>query len=205
MESGSSKYHHGNLKQVLLKEALSLIEERGSYEFTMRELARRAQVTHGAPYRHFADKNTLLAAIAEEGFTVLHTRLLTRQKKEGTDAIRHLRTLAEEVVEFAVERPFHYQLMFGNFWQDSKHKYPALQEAAVGVFKILVGILDACQNQGSVRKDYSAIELAVGSWSLAHGLSSLTIAGQLARDSKMAVKTSNQLADMLLEGILLRD
>ena len=61
-------YHHGNLKQVLLEASLDLLRKAGSGEFTLREVARRAGVSHNAPYRHFRDKQELLAALAAEGF-----------------------------------------------------------------------------------------------------------------------------------------
>jgi len=205
MATDGSKYHHGNLKRVLLDQALALIEEKGSYDFTMRELARRTEVTHGAPYRHFSDKNALLAAIAEDGYTLLQKALLKRRKQEGTDPVRHLRTLAQEVVKFAIKRPFHYQLMFGNLLKDADEKHPALKEAAGGVFELLAGIIAACQKQGSARTDFSPIELAIGAWSLAHGLSSLTLAGHFTQKTSAAIKISDQLADMLFQGIMIEE
>src|SRR2546430_17247542 len=61
-------YHHGNLREALIDAALALVEERGSPEFTLREVARRVGVTHAAPQRHFEDRAALVAAVAEEGF-----------------------------------------------------------------------------------------------------------------------------------------
>jgi len=202
MASDGSTYHHGNLKRVLLDTALKMIQERGDFHFTMRELARRAEVTHNAPYRHFADKNTLLAALAEEGFTVLGKALVRRRKKEGSDPVRHLRTLAQEVVKFAIKKPFHYQLMFGNVLRGNADKHPPLKKASEEVFLILAGVLQACQDEGSARTDFTASELAVGAWSMAHGLSSLALSGHLAKKQNAAIRLSDQLADMLFEGII---
>ena len=75
MSNTSTTYHHGNLRRELMDSALKLIEEKNDFNFTMRELARKAQVTHNAPYRHFADKTELLASLAEEGFVCMQTRL----------------------------------------------------------------------------------------------------------------------------------
>src|ERR1700743_681205 len=63
-----SRYHHGNLKKTLLDAALALIAKHGPRAFTLREVARQAEVSHNAPYRHFHDKEELLAAVAAEGF-----------------------------------------------------------------------------------------------------------------------------------------
>ena len=85
-------YHHGNLKQALLEASLDLIRKAGAGAFTLREVARRAGVSHNAPYRHFRDKEELLAALAAEGFD----RLTAAMTKAAESAIRRLGALSVE-------------------------------------------------------------------------------------------------------------
>ena len=79
-------YHHGNLKQALLEASLNLIREVGPGAFTLREVARRAGVSHNAPYRHFRDKEELLAALAAEGFDRL-TDAMTKAAESATERL----------------------------------------------------------------------------------------------------------------------
>src|SRR5260370_8363924 len=74
-ESKGKPYHHGDLRAALIQAGLAILAEEGAQALTLRAAARRAGVSHSAPYRHFADKEALLAAIAEEGFTQLAQRL----------------------------------------------------------------------------------------------------------------------------------
>src|SRR5277367_2635426 len=101
-------YHHANLKQSLLDAAVDLLAEVGSQGFTLREVARRAGVSHNAPYRHFKDKDDLVAA---EGFDRL-TASLNETMAEGSSAVERLRLAGRGYVEFALRRPQHLQAMF---------------------------------------------------------------------------------------------
>jgi AcrR family transcriptional regulator len=104
-------YHHGNLREALLKGAVRVIAELGPAAFTLREVARRAGVSHNAPYRHFRDKDALLAAVAAQGF-----RELTRAMREAGDcqsnALDKLKQSGMAYVAFAVRRPEHFTVMF---------------------------------------------------------------------------------------------
>src|SRR4051812_30399531 len=112
MARHESSYHHGNLRRALLDAALELISERDGVDFTMRELARHAKVTHNAPYRHFDGKDALLAALAVEGFSTLRERLAGKAAN-AADPRTRVRDLGESYVMFAVEHPHHFRLMFG--------------------------------------------------------------------------------------------
>src|SRR4051812_17953974 len=100
-----TSYHHGNLRRVLLDAALALVDEEGRLDFTMRELARRAEVTHNAPYRHFTSRDELVAALAEEGFRALRERSLRESAAYDADPRARVRALGASYVTFAVERP----------------------------------------------------------------------------------------------------
>jgi AcrR family transcriptional regulator len=97
-----STYHHGELRGALLGVAAKILENEGSDAISLRELARRVGVSHAAPYRHFADRQALLAALAEEGFVNLAGELEGKPWRE--QAVAYLR--------FALARPERFKLMF---------------------------------------------------------------------------------------------
>src|SRR5271170_3783731 len=109
----SPAYHHGNLRRALIESALALVTEEQDWTFSLREVARRAGVSHNAPYNHFADKRDLLAAVAVVGFAALRERI-----KVATSRIANARAAlvksAVVYVTFGVENPAHYRLMFGS-------------------------------------------------------------------------------------------
>src|SRR2546423_1968360 len=106
-------YHHGNLREALIEAALSLVEERGSPEFTLREGARGVGVTHAAPQRHFEDRAALVAAVAEQGFHGLRAHVervaVTSHRR---DPAERLHALGVAYVQFAVANPAHFRVMF---------------------------------------------------------------------------------------------
>ncbi|HKN08248.1 MAG TPA: helix-turn-helix domain-containing protein, partial [Pseudomonadota bacterium] len=104
-------YHRVNLKQSLLDAAVALIGEAGPQAFTLREVARRAGVSHNAPYRHFRDKDDLLAAVAAQGFDRL-TESMKQAMAKGRTARERLRLAGRGYVQFAVESPQHILVMF---------------------------------------------------------------------------------------------
>src|SRR5271166_2750989 len=91
-------YHHGNLKQALLEASLDIIRKAGPGAFTLREVARRAGVSHNAPYRHFRDKEALLAALAAEGFDRL-TAAMAKAVESATSALERFRLAGRGYVE----------------------------------------------------------------------------------------------------------
>src|ERR1700716_3091004 len=103
-------YHHGNLREALLKSAIRLIAEVGPTAFTIREVARRAGVSHNAPYRHFQDKDELIAAIANEGFERL-AGAMKQSAAAGTTGIDRLQLCGASYVEFALRWPGHFLAM----------------------------------------------------------------------------------------------
>lgn len=106
-----STYHHGDLQAAILEAAGRIIEKEGLKGLSVREAARRAGVSHNAPYRHFPDREALLAALAAEGFRALGKALENRRGRE----------MAEAYVRFALEYPQRFRLMFGGA------RYPELE------------------------------------------------------------------------------
>jgi AcrR family transcriptional regulator len=177
------RYHHGNLKETLIESALGLIAELGPAGFTLREVARRAGVSHNAPYRHFHDRQDLLAAAAEEGFD-----RLTESMKEALVAdaspLDQLRQAGRGYVAFALRWPQHFAVMFDT--PLPYKEYPALAAAGSRAFDVLLGLVRTCQVAG-VLQDGDPDRFALLAWSLVHGVAKLAIGGQLPISSKQAV------------------
>src|SRR5579863_1170193 len=102
-------YHHGNLREALLQGAVRVIAELGPSAFTLREAARRAGVSHNAPYRHFRDREDLLAAVSTDGFDRLARALAAAGPKAGP--LDRLRLSGVAYVNFALRWPQHFAAM----------------------------------------------------------------------------------------------
>src|ERR1700742_3950916 len=113
-QSHERPYHHGDLRRVIVKAALEILRETQSLEFSLRELARRAGVSHNAPYKHFADKRELLAAVSAVGFELLAKRM-AEATKELHDPRDRLAAMARAYVHRGVDNPALYRLMFGGY------------------------------------------------------------------------------------------
>jgi len=168
-------YHHGDLKRALTDAALALVREKGPKGFSLSEAARRAGVSVAAPYRHFADKAQLLAAVAEQGFIQLH-EALTAAGDSVSDPKNRVIELARAYVRWAVAHPDYYQVMFGA--ETIKAEHPGLLLAGTRAFDDLLDAITACQELGMMR-GLDPCEIAGPMWSLVHGVASLAIGGDL--------------------------
>jgi AcrR family transcriptional regulator len=171
--AGASSYHHGDLRRALIEAALAMLTEEGAWNFTLREVARRAGVSHNAPYNHFADKSALLAELAALGFRTLREQMDTAARRHARSARQALLGIATAYVRFGVEHPAHYRLMFGPELAE-KDKHPALQEAGDATFGVLTAALERGQAAGQIRQA-PVREQALACWSLVHGLTTLLI------------------------------
>jgi AcrR family transcriptional regulator len=169
-------YHHGDLKRALTEAALQLVQEKGPKGFTLREVARRAGVSTAAPYRHFADKSQLLAAAAAQGFVELH-RALDATASAATDLTGRVLAMGRAYVRWAISHPDYYQIMFGS--ELDKRQTPELPAAAARAFDDLLGIIVECQ-QAKVLPSGDPREIAGPTWSLLHGVATLTIGSDLS-------------------------
>lgn len=182
MPAAAKPYHHGNLKEALLDAAVALIAETGPRGFTLREVARRAGVSHNAPYRHFRDRNDLLAAVATDGFDRL-TRAMAR-KSPQSGPLNRLRRSGLAYVDFALRFPQHFAAMFDAPWD--QRDYPECAAAAQRCFETLLGLERDCQ---AVRQmpPGDPERHAYHAWSLVHGIAKLANAGQFPWRSKAEV------------------
>ena len=168
-------YHHGDLKRALTSAALSLVAEKGPKGFTLTEAARRAGVSAAAPYRHFADKASLLATVAEQGFRDLHADLAAAAAVASEPKARVIE-LGRAYVRWAVAHPDHYQVMFGA--ENIKADQASLAVAAEQAFGDLLDAITRCQEAG-ILKGQDPRQIAGPLWSLVHGVASLAIGGEL--------------------------
>ena len=196
-------YHHGNLKPALLKAAVALIAEVGPAAFTLREVARRAGISHNAPYRHFREKDELLAAVAAEGFERL-ADALSKPEKGGrasgpNPALRRFQASGKAYVRFALRSPEHLLVMFD--WPLVPDRYPELSVAAQRAFSILVGLVQSAQREGSLPGG-DPIASACIAWSLVHGVAKLAIGKKLPfRSESQIMRFATQAIEALYEGM----
>src|SRR5215469_16204891 len=176
-------YHHGNLREALLEAAIRLIAEVGPTAFTLREVARRAGVSHNAPYRHFHDRDDLMAAVAAQGFGEL-TRAMIEAAAGKSDALERLKCAGLGYVTFALRRPEHFTVMFDA--PTAEHKHPEAAAAAEEAFSTLLGFVKSCQEGGQLTAgDLS--ETALLAWTMVHGIAKLAITGRLPFRSRPKV------------------
>ncbi len=189
------RYHHGDLRRALLDAALELVRSAGPPALTLRAAARLAGVSQAAPYRHFADKQALLAAVAEEGFRSMTAAMRWAMRPHGDEPLLRFRALGLSYVGFARSHPAHFAVMFGPELAD-RSVHPSLAEAAGEAFRLLVAAIGDCQKAGFARKG-DPEELAVAAWSTVHGLSALIVNGQLeargARVDELAQSVTQNL------------
>jgi len=156
-----STYHHGHLRTAVLRAAGKQLEKEGVAGLSLREVARRAGVSHNAPYRHFPDRDALLSALAEEGFEMLSQSL---KGKSGRD-------VGDAYVAFVLANPQRYRLMFGGLRGFEAHR--AIHSAFEQAF----------EGQGVDPK-----LAAAAAWSLVHGLSHLLLDGHFPNRTESFVK-----------------
>jgi len=173
-------YHHAHLRKTLLQAAIRLIAEVGPAGFTLREVARRAGVSHNAPYRHFPDRKDLLAAVAAQGFRELDEAMLEAVRHQRS-SVGRLKRAGLAYVEFALRRPEHFTVMFDA--AVSNHKTSESAEAAKQAFETLVSLVKSCQDEGRLPSG-DLHRFAFLAWSMVHGIAKLATAKRLPYESR---------------------
>jgi AcrR family transcriptional regulator len=168
------RYHHGDLRRALLEAAVRTIQKHGFDALTLRAVGDELGVSRSALYRHFADKSALLTAVAAEGFRMLRLELLAAWSGGGK-GVAGFEAMGEAYVQFAVNEPWHYRVMFGGGF-DLEESSQELQEAGTGAFLALVDALVEQQTQGLIQQD-DPQTMARFIWALVHGIAMLAIDG----------------------------
>jgi AcrR family transcriptional regulator len=184
--SGRKKlsYHHGDLEAALVRSAGDILEKEGVEALSLREVARRAGVSHNAPYRHFPQREALLAALAAEGFELLG------QAQRRAAAAGGLRAMGEAYVRFALAHPQRFRLMFGGQVPIGKH--PQLRGVATQAFEGLSGALAS-----SVPGALGAGDCSIAAWALVHGLAQLLLGKSVSSVAKRGRDDAAFVRDVL--------
>ncbi len=164
-------YHHGNLREALIRAALELIATKGTAGFTFAEAARSAGVSPAAPYRHFRDRDELMASVALRGFEQFETALARAWDGGRPDALAALDRLGKAYLEFARAEPAFYSAMFEAGVPAGAN--PPLRDASERAFAILRSAADAICAAMPAAGRPPALMVALHIWAIAHGVASL--------------------------------
>ncbi|MFE7333770.1 MULTISPECIES: TetR/AcrR family transcriptional regulator [Streptomyces] len=164
----TSTYHHGDLRAACLRAARELLEEDGSAGLSLRAVARRAGVSATAPYRHFADREALVSAVAAEGYRELAEHLTKAHPAPSTPD--ELASVAVAYVRFALEHPALFRAMFAEPCDPTSEERVAATEAISQYVRSIVG---------ATFPDVDADALSTTVWALVHGLAFLHLDGKL--------------------------
>lgn len=190
-------YHHGDLRRAVIETALEMLREEKDWQFTLREVARRAGVSHAAPYKHFPDKAALLAELAMIGFDQLREALMQAQLDVGGAPREALMPMARAYVDFGVDNPALYRLMFGT--ERGNRSDVNLDENAITVFSTVIDVLGRGQSADVFRRR-PVRDQATACWSLLHGITMLSIDGLLSPE-KVGPEPLEAAFGTLMEGI----
>jgi AcrR family transcriptional regulator len=171
-------YHHGDLKNALINAGVEILSKDGVGGLSLRKVAQRAGVSHNAPYSHFPDKQSLIAAISTEGFKQLYEELDAAISSYPDDPRRQLQEGAWTYVQFAINNTDTFKIMFSGVLEKEK-EYPAFVEISRKSFKRVVDVVRACQVAEILRSAPPEIT-AVAVWGQIHGIVSLMLEGQIS-------------------------
>jgi AcrR family transcriptional regulator len=190
-------YHHGDLRRTIIETAMAMLHEDKGWQFTLREVARRAGVSHAAPYKHFPDKAALLAEMALLGFAWLHEALTTAKAKRSNTLRDEFFAIGRAYVQFGTSNPGLYRLMFSA--EAGKAVDVHLSERALAVFGVITDLLERGQTEGVLRKR-DVRGGAAACWAQMHGITMLTMEG-LFQLEKVGPNPLDAALVTLLEGL----
>lgn len=196
-EKSNRPYHHGDLRQAVIDTAQDMLREEKGWQFTLREVARRAGVSHAAPYKHFPDKSALLAELAALGFEQLRSEIAGAISRPLRSVRAEFVAAAKAYLHFGTSNRSLYRLMFSG--EVDKAEHAKLEEAGARAFAELTGIIERGQASGVFKKQPIGGQ-AAAAWALAHGFTMLTIDGQILPE-KVGANPFDAAIASLLEGL----
>src|ERR1700722_11116177 len=191
--SPKATYHHGDLRAALVRAAIDLLEESGESALSLRAVARRAGVSPAAPYRHYADREALVSAVAAVGYRELAERLAAAHPSPST--AEQLAGVAIAYVQFALDRPALFRIMFGEPCDRDNDERIA---ATAAVSQYVRAIVERTFPQAD------AEALATAIWALVHGLAFLYLDGRLDASTPRSVADQTTAAIGALLGVVAR-
>jgi AcrR family transcriptional regulator len=183
-------YHHGDLREALMTAALSLIDEHGVKGLALSDAAHLAGVSVAAPYRHFKDKEALLAEIAAEGFAIFRDALVHASQShpaqnQPEDKVKRLVEMGVAYVDFALHHRPHFKVMWESGIIQANH--PEMQQTAQQAYRLLEEAAHGLLPRAHPSRQQALVRAA---WSLVHGYAMLTLAGELpAHGSEQSDRT----------------
>jgi len=178
-DEGRRGYHHGNLREALIRAALELIAQKGPAGFTFADAARWAGVSPAAPYRHFRDRDALLADVARRGFELFEAALAHAWNEGRPEPYRAFENVGRAYLAFARNEPAHYSAMFeAGIALDADS---GLREAANRAFEVLRRASETLAALVPPEKRPPAMMMSLHIWAMSHGIASLFARGDSGR------------------------
>jgi AcrR family transcriptional regulator len=195
--TGRDSYHHGNLREALVEAALRFIAERGPAGFAFAELARAVGVSTAAPYRHFRDRNALIAEVARRGFDRCAAELEQARQKRAADPVAIVGNVGRAYLAFARREPASYEAMFSP-------GFPLEDDAALKLahdrfVAVLRRAADAACSGAAAEARPPSLMVALHFWAFLHGIASLFV--ERADGGRRALPMSPE--DLLEAGLLI--
>jgi len=195
-------YHHGDLKNALIKAGVEILAKDGVSGLSLRKVAQKAGVSHAAPYSHFADKQSLIAAISTEGFRQLYARVSAVAEEYRTNPSRQLVEVAWTYVQFALDDRDRFKVMFSGVLEKEK-EYPEFVAESQRNFQLVKMVVEANQAVGVLRSGPSDL-VAMSAWGIIHGFIMLLLEGQISH-TVLEQKSLRELVEFQLGQIMVKN
>jgi AcrR family transcriptional regulator len=198
-------YHHGDLRNALLEASVRLVATKGVEAFSLREAAREVGVSPNAAYRHFADRDALLGAVAADGFGRMAEEMERHLARAGgapgtpAHAVARLVAVGDGYVEFAVRHPARFRVMFGP-WLRAARSEPETGRAGRSAYALLGDALDALVAAGVIPREARA-GAEIVAWSAVHGLAALLVDGSLGTEPRVRRAALDRVERAVLVGL----
>jgi AcrR family transcriptional regulator len=187
-------YHHGDLRNALLRAALELVQETGSTHFSLRDVTERIGVSQPAFYRHFSDLDDLLSTLCRNGFDAFG-EMERQMMADSSDPWLRLRALIRAYIHFAVSNPGYFRIMFDSGLANRPENLARAQPT----FQVLADTIEELLGPGE-----AAFDQAIAVWATMHGLSALMLSGQLGdvlRKPDRAARLESAAAELIERGL----